>query len=423
GAVCPPTEFQCSSGTCLDRQRVCDGKKDCSDASDEGKHCSDLCGNSTCSQKCRPTPSGPECFCNDGFKLHRDNITCLDIDECSNEGFCSQQCTNLIGSYSCSCMDGYDLINNTCRASGPEPLLVFSTVQEIRGMYLRTRRYFLIKKAVLKAAAVDVDPLESRVYWVEISNRSSVYSSKIDGNGFQEILENGLMVPEDIAVDYVARNLYFTDSGLKQILACKMDGSMCHVLHKRNVQKPRAIAVDPPEGLLYWSDWANETAGIYRSGMDGSRRITLVSKDVKWPNGIAIDHSTNRLYWADANRQTIEYITLDGKTRKVLSETKVFHPYSLAVFEDNLYWSDWHTFSLDTCDKFTTRKINVFTKENGKHIMGVHVHHPVLARKASNPCWSNSCSHMCLIAPLGGYSCVCPPGFSLSHNRRKCASK
>lgn len=88
-------------------------------------------------------------------------------------------------------MDGYDLINKTCRASGPEPLLVFSTIQEIRAIYLRSKRYFLIHEAVLKAAAVDADPLESRVYWVEISNRSSVYSSKVDGSGFEVILENG----------------------------------------------------------------------------------------------------------------------------------------------------------------------------------------------------------------------------------------
>ncbi|GIY07542.1 putative vitellogenin receptor [Caerostris darwini] len=418
--LCPDTEFTCSNGTCLDRKLVCDGKKDCPDASDEGEHCNDICANATCSQKCRLTPAGPECYCDDGYKLQTDNKSCSDVNECLNEGFCSQECTNLIGSYNCSCKEGYDLVNNTCRASGSEPLLLYSTLEEIRAIYLRSKRFFPVHKAIFKMASVDADPLESKVYWIEVSNKSSVYSVRIDGTGFSVVLNNGLMVPEDIAVDYVARNLYFTDSGLKQILACKMDGSMCHTLHNTNMDKPRAIALDPPEGLLYWTDWGNRTSGIYRSGMDGSRRATLVSQNVAWPNGLAVDHTTNRLFWADAQLQTIEYITLDGTTRKVVIKDEVFHPYSLAVFEDNLYWSDWNTFTLDTCNKFTGHKMNVVTRGNGKHIMGVHVYHPVTARTSSNPCWSNSCSHMCLIAPLNGHRCACPPGFSLDSNGLKC---
>ncbi|GFY41350.1 putative vitellogenin receptor [Trichonephila inaurata madagascariensis] len=418
--MCSEEEFLCSSGMCLNRSQVCDGKKDCSDGSDEGSHCGDVCTNATCSQNCRVTPTGPECYCDDGYSLDSNNKTCSDIDECLIEGFCSQECTNIIGSYKCSCLEGYESVNRTCEASGSEPLLIFSNLKEIRAFYLRSKRYFLIQKAVYKAASVDADPLESKIYWIEISNKSSVYSAKIDGTGFSVVINNGLMIPEDIAVDYVARNFYFTDSGLKKILACKMDGSMCHTLHDTNIERPRAIALDPQEGLVYWSDWGNDTAGIYRSGMDGSRRATLVSKDVGWPNGIAVDHTTNRLYWADAQLSTIEYITLDGKIRKVLLKDEVFHPYSLTVFEDGLYWSDWKTFSLETCNKFTGHKMNAILRENGKHIMGVHAYHPVLATRTNNPCWSSSCSHMCLIAPLNSYRCVCPPGFTLAANGMTC---
>ncbi|GFT89373.1 low-density lipoprotein receptor-related protein 4 [Trichonephila clavipes] len=427
--MCSEEEFLCSSGMCLNRSKVCDGKKDCSAGDDEGSHCGDVCTNATCSQNCRVTPTGPECYCDDGYswiattKLARSSwghgnglvayalrvqdpvpLKTLEqgystffwwaaymsaisrglhtyIDECSIEGFCSQECTNIIGSYKCSCLEGYDSVNRTCEASGSEPLLIFSNLKEIRAFYLRSKRYFLIQKAVYRAASVDADPLESKIYWIEISNKSSVYSAKIDGTGFSIVINNGLMIPEDIAVDYVARNFYFTDSGLKKILVCKMDGSMCHTLHDTNIERPRAIALDPAEGLVYWSDWGNDTAGIYRSGMDGSRRATLVSKDVGWPNGIAVDHTTNRLYWADAQLSTIEYITLDGKIRKVLLKDEVFHPYSLTVFEDNLYWSDWKTFSLEMCNKFTGHKMNAILRENGKHIMGVHAYHPVLATR------------------------------------------
>ncbi|GBM91899.1 Putative vitellogenin receptor [Araneus ventricosus] len=346
------------------------------------KGSAELCSTTqpACSQNCRQTSEGPECYCNEGFKLGKDEKTC----------------------------------------EGPEPILVFCTLQEIRAMFLRTGQFFLIHSSIAKAASVDADPLESRVYWTEIDDKSSVYSSNLDGSDFSTVLNNCLKAPEGITVDYVGRILYLTDAGLRQILACKMDGSMCHILQNTTTDKLRAIAVDPPEGLLYWSDWGESTSGIYRSGMDGSRRIAMVSKDIKWPNGIAIDHASNRLYWSDAWLKTIEYITLDGETRKVLMEDKVYHPYSLAVFEDNLYWSDWNNFTLESSNKFTGHNRTIIVRENGKNIMGVHVYHPVLERQANNPCRGSSCSHICLIAPLNTYRCACPPGFTLGRNGRTC---
>lgn len=71
--------------------------------------------------------------------------------------------------------------------------------------------------------------------------------------------------------------------------------------------------------FLYWSDWGDHAGGIHRSGMDGSLRILLVSDRITWPNSISIDHTTNRLYWVDVKTNIIEYITLDGRSRKVKS--------------------------------------------------------------------------------------------------------
>lgn len=59
----------------------------------------------------------------------------------------------------------------------------------------------------------------------------------------------------------------------------------------------------------------------------------------------------------------------------------VFHPYALAVFEDSIYWADWSTFTLKSCNKFTGHEMTLIARENGKHIMGVHVYHPVLTAK------------------------------------------
>ena len=43
-------------------------------------------------------------------------------------------------------------------------------------------------------------------------------------------------------------------------------------LFKSDLEEPRAIAVDPELGLIFWTDWGKE-ARIERAGMDGKNRM------------------------------------------------------------------------------------------------------------------------------------------------------
>lgn len=81
-----------------------------------------------------------------------------------------------------------------CFILGADPLLVFTTLHEIRAMYLRSQEYFLIRRAFAKASAVDVCPKNKRVYWLEISNKSSIYSAKTDGSDFRTVLGDGKLL-------------------------------------------------------------------------------------------------------------------------------------------------------------------------------------------------------------------------------------
>ncbi|XP_022244858.1 vitellogenin receptor-like isoform X3 [Limulus polyphemus] len=416
-------KFLCKHGSCIELKQVCDNKKDCLDGEDEGGHCDvNECHNSNCSNDCLKMPTGFECICPQGYQLKNDRINCEDVNECedSDHRMCSQYCENSAGSYTCTCQKGYLVSNNSCEVEGQEPLLIFSNSRSIRGLWLRSQHFFPIYNSLSRAIAVDFDPVEGRVYWIDINiDATGIYSCLLDGTDFRPIITNGLVAPESVAFDWLARNLYITDTDLKKIIVCKIDGSACHVLISENLDKPRSLVLNPARGVMYWADWG-KTPVITQSNMDGSERIVLVDTELIWPNGLAIDYALYRLYWADAKLNKIEYLTLDGKERKVIFRDDIFHPFSLAVFEDWVYWSDWITFSLESCNKFTGKKQQLIFREHHNHLMGIHIYHPVMRDIVSNPCWPGACSHLCVLGPRHQYRCVCPSGFLLQVDGNIC---
>lgn len=56
--------------------------------------------------------------------------------------------------------------------------------------------------------------------------------------------------PDGIAVDWVARNLYWTDAGTDRIQISRLDGSSRRVIIADELQEPRAIVLDPTAGLV-----------------------------------------------------------------------------------------------------------------------------------------------------------------------------
>ena len=62
------------------------------------------------------------------------------------------------------------------------------------------------------------------------------------------IVSSDLQHPDGVAVDWVARNLYWTDTGTDRIEVSRLNGSSRNVLINENLDEPRAIALDPTRG-------------------------------------------------------------------------------------------------------------------------------------------------------------------------------
>jgi len=65
----------------------------------------------------------------------------------------------------------------------------------------------------------------------------------------QEVVVDGeIDRPDGVAVDWVARNIYWTDTGTDQIEVARLNGSYRKVVISEDLLEPRAIVVDPLDG-------------------------------------------------------------------------------------------------------------------------------------------------------------------------------
>ena len=62
------------------------------------------------------------------------------------------------------------------------------------------------------------------------------------------VISEGLETTDGIAVDWIGRNLYWTDTGLNHIEVARLDGTARKVVVSSGLQEPRAIALFPSAG-------------------------------------------------------------------------------------------------------------------------------------------------------------------------------
>lgn len=62
------------------------------------------------------------------------------------------------------------------------------------------------------------------------------------------VLSTGYTIPDGLAVDWVANNIYWTDSGRKVVEVARIDGTCQKVIINSMLIEPRAVVVFPSEG-------------------------------------------------------------------------------------------------------------------------------------------------------------------------------
>ncbi|KAG7231033.1 hypothetical protein INR49_025063, partial [Caranx melampygus] len=207
--------------------------------------------------------------------------------------------------------------------------------------------------------------------------------------------------PDGLACDWLGRKLYWTDSETNRIEVANLDGTSRKVLFWMDLDQPRAVALNPAQRYMYWTDWGEEPR-IERAGMDGSNRKVIVNADIYWPNGLTIDLVEQKLYWADAKLSFIHRANLDGSARETVVEGTLTHPFALTLSEETLYWTDWQTRSIHACNKHNGDKAREI-------LSGIYSPMDIQVLESYRQPY---------IEPF--YSCACPTGVQLKPDGRTC---
>ncbi|XP_052233119.1 low-density lipoprotein receptor-related protein 2-like [Dreissena polymorpha] len=237
--------------------------------------------------------------------------------------------------------------------------------------------------------------------------------------------------PERLVLDYSTGNIYYTavgssmlPSGFTGIGVVTPNG-----IHRRLISEgvePRAIAIDPVMGFLFWTDKGTKPAVLKRAHTDGTTIVTLYTAMVL-PNGIAIDTSASALYVTDGNRDIIYRCGYEANTCVQYFSDIGANLMDIQLLGNYLYYIAWNKMYITKMHKTNTNDTAQFAN-NAKlgRLVSISLHSTaLLPSNAKSRCTSNNgrgnCSTFCHPTP-NSFSCGCADGEQLLSDRKTCPS-
>ncbi|XP_017469873.1 PREDICTED: low-density lipoprotein receptor-related protein 4-like [Rhagoletis zephyria] len=331
----------------------------------------------------------------------------------NNNGGCSHLCLRNPTGYSCRCPIGLKLkegSTNQCQTL-PDEYLLIAQRSGIGMISLNMPDYMdvvLPINAVHGAVVLDYHFRKKLLYFADVNTDVIRRVDLTNLSDSRAIVNKELLTPNGIAVDWIADNLYWSDTDRKVIEVARLDGSCRKELISEDLGDPRSLILHPRKGYLFWSDW-DAPARIERSLLDGSNRSIIVTDNLGFPTGLTLDFDNRRLLWADALEDNIVSVDFNGKRRTKIVDYAP-HPFGLTMFDNSIYWTDWYNKSVYRSfrkGRGFSNPVEIRDSLNGAlDIRAVSIKRQV---EEWNQCAQENggCTHLCLFRG-SDYVCACP---------------
>jgi len=273
-------------------------------------------------------------------------------------------CENLKGSYKCKCEKNFVDSHgdgSVCEAAwSHESIVLVAYGEEIRQLRQNYSNYVYntIVEDQLMVLAMDVDPLDRTLYWIDEGSteikRSYIPVSRsalghpqtlVQGEGHEKFTA--------LSVDWLSKNIYYAEATNGTISVAKNDGRYSKVLIRENANHVSSLVINPMLGLMYWINNGLRNTAIYSASLNGDNVQILVSSNLNSPSGLAVDYfMSNRVFWCDHKTNVIESIKFDGSDRVRVNHVAMRNPFKIDVFENHVYWLTSELGTIKKVDKF-----------------------------------------------------------------------
>ncbi|KRX57417.1 Low-density lipoprotein receptor-related protein 6 [Trichinella sp. T9] len=347
-------------------------------------------------------------------------------NDCSiRNGNCSHLCLYRPTGRVCLCPIGWELGEDGTTCTVPVAFLMFTQRDnnDILRVSLSSTLANLDRLRLLNVSqpiALDYCYSQNKIFWTGRYGSSGIISrAYMNGSGIEVLINSSIEHPEGFAIDWLAENMYWSDSGHHMIEMADLNGKSRRIVVWRGTN-PRALVVHPVVGYLYWAEWLGPPR-LERAELDGRNRITLL-KDVGRIFALTVDYVNDRLYWSEVDMPSIQSIDLTGSARRLIVRERSIQPYVLTEYGDFLYWANWRKQAIEICDKTTGKNRSTLHLDLHFIINLVAVH--ALKQKGWNQCVikKRHCESLFISAPDRSCRCACPTHFTLAADRRSCVA-
>lgn len=170
-----------------------------------------------------------------------------------DNGGCSHLCLRNPEGYTCACPTGILMSVEDPKRCKPQPdqYLLFVTRTTLARVSLDTPELWDVTlpiSNVQNAVAIDFHWEKKTIFYSDVEMD---IIRTVNMNNFADtrvIVHGNLTKTDGLAVDWIANNIYWTDTATKLLEVARLDGSSRKVIIREGLDEPRAVALHPKKG-------------------------------------------------------------------------------------------------------------------------------------------------------------------------------